>query len=76
MQPTYWDRLPELQLPTLLVTGAQDAKFCALAKRMSALIPRARHVTLPGAGHAAHLEAEAAYVALLSDFLGGEGAAR
>lgn len=56
MEPL-WGRLPELAMPVVLVAGERDAKFRAIASRMAATIPRAQVVVVPGAGHAAHLEA-------------------
>jgi 2-succinyl-6-hydroxy-2,4-cyclohexadiene-1-carboxylate synthase len=44
-----WDRLGELAMPVTWVVGEHDAKFRALAPESA--------VVIPGAGHAAHLEA-------------------
>ena len=52
-----WDRLPELSMPVAVVVGTRDEKFREIAGRMSAAIPDARVAVVPGAGHAAHLEA-------------------
>jgi 2-succinyl-6-hydroxy-2,4-cyclohexadiene-1-carboxylate synthase len=69
-QPPLWDRLAGLQPPTLLVAGALDAKFAAVAAEMAAAIgPTARVALVPGAGHAAHLERPAELAALLEAFL-------
>lgn len=71
VQPDYSSRLGELgprRLPVLLVTGALDAKYCDLADALAAAIgPTARRVTVPGAGHAVHLEHPASFAALLAD---------
>jgi len=55
-QPNLWPRLPDLRVPTLLLTGTHDAKFTAIANKMHALIPYARWVSLP-TGHAPQIEA-------------------
>jgi 2-succinyl-6-hydroxy-2,4-cyclohexadiene-1-carboxylate synthase len=69
-QPPLWDRLAGLRCPTLLVAGALDAKFAAVAAEMAAAIgPAARVALVPGAGHAAHLERPAAVAGLLQGFL-------
>lgn len=69
-QEPLWDRLGELEMPVLLVTGQEDAKFCALAEEMAAAIgPNAQVVALAGAGHAAHLERPAGFCRLLGAFL-------
>jgi 2-succinyl-6-hydroxy-2,4-cyclohexadiene-1-carboxylate synthase len=69
-QAPLWDRLARLRCPTLLVAGALDAKFAALAAEMAAAIGPAAHLQLvPDAGHAAHLERPAELAALLDEFL-------
>jgi 2-succinyl-6-hydroxy-2,4-cyclohexadiene-1-carboxylate synthase len=52
-----WDRLGELPMPVTVLAGERDAKFVAIAERLVAAIPRPELVVVPGAGHAAHLEA-------------------
>jgi 2-succinyl-6-hydroxy-2,4-cyclohexadiene-1-carboxylate synthase len=77
VQAPLWDRLSGLRCPTLLVAGALDAKFAALAAEMAAAIGPAAHLELvPGAGHAAHLERPAEVAALLDRFLTTHLAAR
>ena len=56
MEPL-WERLGGLTIPVTLVTGERDEKFHAIAERMLERLPDARDVVVPGAGHAAHLEA-------------------
>jgi 2-succinyl-6-hydroxy-2,4-cyclohexadiene-1-carboxylate synthase len=69
-QRSLWPRLAELRVPTLVVAGAADAKFAAIADRMAAAVgPAATARHLPGAGHAAHLERPAAALALLRSWL-------
>ncbi len=43
--------LPRLRTPTLLVTGAEDPRFLALARAMQSALPRARLVTIERSGH-------------------------
>ncbi len=68
MEPM-WERLPSLRVPTLLVTGAEDAAYRELVARILPRVPSARPATLPGAGHAAHVEAPDAFAARLAGFL-------
>src|SRR4051812_3704382 len=56
MEPL-WDRLRALRVPTVVIAGERDTKFCALAERLAATLPEARLKIAPGAGHATHLEA-------------------
>lgn len=51
-----WDQLPALGMPALLLAGALDEKYCALARAMASAMPRAQLAIVPGAGHAIHLE--------------------
>lgn len=70
VQEPLWDRLATVAPPTLLVAGALDAKFAAIAGEMAAAIgPAARVVLVPGAGHAVHLERPAELAALVGEFL-------
>lgn len=55
-QRALWDDLPRLEMPALLLAGALDAKFSAIAQQMAASLPRAELAIVPGAGHAIHLE--------------------
>ncbi len=69
-QDPLWDQLPTLAMPVLLVTGALDAKFTAIAAQMAAAIgANAIHVTIEGAGHTAHLENPEAFLATLRAWL-------
>jgi 2-succinyl-6-hydroxy-2,4-cyclohexadiene-1-carboxylate synthase len=67
-QPPLHDALGALRAPVCLVSGAEDAKFTRIARDLAARLPRARAVALPGAGHAAHLEAEDAFTSLALAF--------
>jgi 2-succinyl-6-hydroxy-2,4-cyclohexadiene-1-carboxylate synthase len=67
-QPPLWDALEKLGAPALLLSGALDAKFCALAREMAAHLPDARVRELAGCGHAAHLEDPDAWLVAVSRF--------
>ncbi len=56
VQPSLWERLPELKMPVLLIAGELDTKFVAIARQMQAKIAQARLEIVPGAGHTVHLE--------------------
>ncbi len=68
-QGPLWGRLGQLAMPALLITGALDPKFVAINYQMSHLMPSSRHITMPGAGHAAHLERPQAFAELVVGFL-------
>lgn len=63
--PDYRAALSRLALPVRVVAGALDPKFCALAAQLCDLLPRARPVLLPGAGHNLPLEAPRALASTL-----------
>jgi 2-succinyl-6-hydroxy-2,4-cyclohexadiene-1-carboxylate synthase len=70
-QPSLWDRLPELDVPVLLVVGQADEKYCAIAQRMAAALPSASVELVAEAGHAAHLEQPHRVAAAVDAFLDG-----
>jgi 2-succinyl-6-hydroxy-2,4-cyclohexadiene-1-carboxylate synthase len=55
-QPSLWDRLGGLALPTLIVSGSEDPKFEDIADRMTTFLPSSRRLSVADAGHCAHLE--------------------
>jgi len=69
-QDPTWDELQRLAMPVLVLAGAVDAKFAALAERLAASIgPNATVRLIEGAGHAAHLEQPEAFVAAVRPWL-------
>lgn len=69
-QRALWDDLADLTMPVLLVAGVDDARFAALAERMSRAIgPTATVALVPRAGHAAHLEEPLATAATVRSWL-------
>ncbi len=64
-QTPLWERLVDLRAPVHLVTGTLDTKYGRIAQDMAARLPNARVSTVPGAGHAVHLEQPAAVAHLL-----------
>jgi len=62
--PSLWERLDTLNLPALVTAGEEDAKYCEIASRLVAAMPRAQLGIIEGAGHAAHLEAPGRFGAL------------
>lgn len=68
-QPSFWEQLPHLATPTLLIAGELDEKFAQVARRMHDTVPVSRLEIVSNAGHAVHLEQSAGYVWLVSQFL-------
>ena len=69
-QEPSWHELSLLQMPVLVLAGADDAKFAALAARMATSIGANANLGLiPRAGHAAHLEQPDAFLSILRPWL-------
>ena len=68
-QESLWERLHEITAPTMLVVGALDEKFSAIAKRMADVMPDAHVASMNGCGHACHLEAPDAFVGTVDGFV-------
>lgn len=75
VQPSLWSQIGTLSLPTLLIAGALDEKFVAIARRMVRRLalypPYPRLEIVPEAGHAVHLERPHYYAELVRDWLDG-----
>lgn len=63
------ERLRGLEVPTLVLVGAQDGPFLADSHRMSEAIPGARLAVVPDAGHSPQRENAAAWRTAIVSFL-------
>lgn len=68
-QDNLWPRLGEIGCPTLVLAGELDEKFTEIGGRLASDIPHATFRSVPGAGHAAHLEQPGATAALIAPWL-------
>ncbi len=68
-QQPLWERLDAVRAPVLLLVGAHDAKFTAIAERMAAALPDATLRVIAGAGHSVHLERPAATATAIVEWL-------
>jgi pimeloyl-ACP methyl ester carboxylesterase len=62
-------KLAELQIPVLIVAGANDAPSLEASEELATLIPQATLQVLPEAGHVVNLESPTRFNAVLSAFL-------
>ncbi len=69
VQPSLWEWLPELNVPTLLIAGVEDAKFAATAAQMRDRIPGAQLAMIAEAGHTTHLEQPDRFAEVVRRFL-------
>ncbi len=72
-QPYVGDRLRELAVPLLTVSGRHDAKYESLAAEMAVAVPDGQHVSIDGAGHNVVLDAPEDLVATVAEFCGVGG---
>lgn len=63
------ESLDHIEVPTLVVVGAEDANFLRPAEYMAQRIRGAQKLILEGAGHAANIDAAAAFNAAVREFL-------
>jgi pimeloyl-ACP methyl ester carboxylesterase len=61
--------LPSIEVPTLVLAGANDAQFLMATDYMAAKIPGAEKVILEGAGHAANIDRPEAFNKAVRAFL-------
>ena len=67
-QPALHRKLPSLHLPVLLIAGALDNKYCAIAQDMAACLPDAQVEVVDHAGHTVHLEQPEVFDRLILQF--------
>jgi len=67
--PSRWNRLQDILVPTLLMTGALDSKYCQLNQEIYQQISGSIHRLISDAGHAFHLEKPLETARLIRHFL-------
>ncbi len=70
-QEPLWGRLAEITVPTLVVTGIDDAKFTALGGRLATALPHAHHVQIANAGHACAAQQPDEFARVVAQFING-----
>ena len=68
-QEPLWDRLGEIDCPTLVLVGEHDAKFRVIGERLATGIADAQLRVIDGAGHSVHLERPEATADEIADFV-------
>jgi 3-oxoadipate enol-lactonase len=64
------DQIKQLRVPTLVIVGDHDAPFITnAADSLSHLIPGAKKLVIPNAGHGAHFAQPASFNSALMDFV-------
>ena len=67
------ESLPGVQVPAVVIVGADDTPFLAASDYMAAKIPGARKVVIDNAGHSANIDQPATFNAALMSFLDDAG---
>jgi 2-succinyl-6-hydroxy-2,4-cyclohexadiene-1-carboxylate synthase len=73
VQPWLGDRVSELGMPVLLITGSLDTKFTRLAADLRARVRDGAHEVVAAVGHTVHLEAPGRFIEIVERFLAREG---
>jgi pimeloyl-ACP methyl ester carboxylesterase len=68
-QPDELDALAHLDVPTLVIVGAEDSQFLEPSRAIAATVPGARYAEIPDAGHSPQFEHPVAWRAALVAFL-------
>jgi len=71
-QPSWWNMLQKVEVPTQLICGQLDKKFCAIAKEMNKLLPISNLKEINNTGHAIHVEQPRIFGKIVSEFLKNE----
>jgi pimeloyl-ACP methyl ester carboxylesterase len=70
LDPPVSERLGDVRVPTLVVTGAEDVQdILTIADRIAKEIPGARRASIPGAAHLPNLERPDEFDRLVLEFL-------
>jgi 2-succinyl-6-hydroxy-2,4-cyclohexadiene-1-carboxylate synthase len=70
-QPALHGQLLTLAIPTLVIAGELDEKYCGIAREMAQRLPHGRLAIVPGAGHTVHLEQPDTFIKLIANFCAG-----
>lgn len=71
--PRVIESLPGIEVPTIVVVGADDEPFLVATDYMAAKIPGAEKVVIPNAGHAANMDQPQIFNEAISGFLKANG---
>ncbi len=55
-EPPFWSRLDAIEVPTMVIAGAEDERYVAYARRLAQILPHCSLEIVPDAGHVVHLE--------------------
>ncbi|QQZ10535.1 2-succinyl-6-hydroxy-2,4-cyclohexadiene-1-carboxylate synthase [Heyndrickxia vini] len=67
--PSLWDRLHQLDIPVLILSGSLDEKYCDIGKKMKSNLPHVMHYIFEDIGHAIHVEDSQKFGTIIMEFL-------
>lgn len=68
-QPSYWEQLKTLSVPTLLICGELDSKFCLIADNMRKSLSNVTVKKIKDVGHAIHVELPEIFGKIVIEFV-------
>jgi 2-succinyl-6-hydroxy-2,4-cyclohexadiene-1-carboxylate synthase len=68
-QPSWWNVLPNIKVPVLILCGELDKKFCDIAKSMHQHLSNSVVNEINDAGHAIHVEQTRIFGKIVNEFL-------
>lgn len=72
-QPSYWDHIYTLNVPTCIIVGQKDKKFIQIGKQMNESIKNSKFYIVNDAGHTIHVEQPSKFDTIIVEFiLGGK----
>jgi len=71
-QASWWKSLEHLNIPTLLLTGSLDGKFCYIASEMTKRLKNSDWISIDDCGHAIHVEKSEIFGTIVSGFLSND----
>jgi len=69
VQQSLWNRLKQINIPTLLLVGKADTKFRQIGVSMHEMMPNSTLQVMPDAGHTSHLEKPLQFTNAVKNFL-------
>ncbi|HKJ31977.1 MAG TPA: 2-succinyl-6-hydroxy-2,4-cyclohexadiene-1-carboxylate synthase [Balneolales bacterium] len=67
--PHAHDKLSDITVPTLIISGMNDEKFTTIGKEMNLLISNSSHVIIPNSNHRVHIDNPDLYLQQIKKFI-------
>ncbi|QKV11871.1 2-succinyl-6-hydroxy-2,4-cyclohexadiene-1-carboxylate synthase [Staphylococcus saprophyticus] len=70
--PNLWPQLNQIQIPTCIIVGELDGKFCKIAKNIVSVMPNFEMHVVANSGHTIHVEEMAEFDRIVIGFINKE----